>query len=262
MSPGDMKLERWLAMFQKLVETQVEQNRPPPADIAQQIEYYKDAFRTIHRIAMNESDPNSTLESPGENFDDASIPNSMNFSTNTFAPSDSLGRQLPIDGDSATFERPRHPASLTAGSSTRSPFSAETSGAVGESPVIKKSVKPRLASGNDTPRRVIDYQPTMPPPCRNQPAHTISSQSLDPQYQNPQGDFTLSMSPIYASDATMFNFTGIAGAPGPSRWNVQMAQAEASISPPVCPMCNGTRTVTFNSQMQECLVCNPFFMQN
>jgi hypothetical protein len=63
MSPGDMKLEIWLAMFQKLVETQVDQNRSPPIDLAQHIEYYKDSFQMIHRIALTESDSSPSLES-------------------------------------------------------------------------------------------------------------------------------------------------------------------------------------------------------
>lgn len=54
-----MNIERWLTIFQSVVESRVEQRQPPPEDIQQQIEYYKEAFRTVHRISQGRSDSHS-----------------------------------------------------------------------------------------------------------------------------------------------------------------------------------------------------------
>jgi hypothetical protein len=45
-----MNLERHLEVFQSVVEAQIENGQPPPAGGPAQIEYYKDAIRTVYRM--------------------------------------------------------------------------------------------------------------------------------------------------------------------------------------------------------------------
>ena len=317
MSPGDMKLERWLVMLQKLVETQVDQGRPPPADIPRQIDYYKDAFRTIHRIAITESDSNPSLDS-GQLADVRSVSTPVNSSANTFPRPDSTPASLSqqryaSSGDSAHMALPLERSQSSGASqsifappqlesSVRSPCSAETSGAIGEAPVIIAPVQSRRRSGHDpsaispSPRRIMEYQiqntqtshdsglvasqnasktqphsgmnAMRPPPRRSLPASTVSIQSMDQQVLqqfNSQGDFTLDhMTPMFDSNNTtgLFDFTGMLEGQEASKWqDAQMIEGQTLL--PLCQICNGTRTISFNSRVQECSFCAPFYsMQN
>ncbi|KAE9378502.1 hypothetical protein N431DRAFT_462011 [Stipitochalara longipes BDJ] len=56
-SPGDLKIERWLEVFDSIMETKLGENQLPPSEPHRQIDYYKDVIRDIYNLIQ----PNSSL---------------------------------------------------------------------------------------------------------------------------------------------------------------------------------------------------------
>jgi hypothetical protein len=176
-----------------MVESQVEHDQPPPADIAEQIEYYKDAIRKVYQITAPA--PGSNAGSAGS-MSEASHPvDGRSIST----PADSTAtaaqsRATAVNSNPSPHPRqhrrqkiiqeatPRTPADsqlrptstptpatftlpLTL-SSVRSPCSADIRGAEGESPVVMRSGELTKSSGREAP------------PTHNPPDFQIIPQNL------------------------------------------------------------------------------------
>lgn len=178
-----------------MVESKVEQNQPPPTDISEQIDYYKDVVRLVYHIALPAPSSNSGSSSgssqPADgrsvstpaystanttsrhpNATDSSPPPSLHQDKSTDRVSESATSTISSRGSqslqssSPTFSPP------PSGLSLRSPCSAETRGAFGE---FMGSGQLRRASGSDaaidslSPHRTLDFQ------ARNQPMPQSSS---------------------------------------------------------------------------------------
>lgn len=175
-----------------MVESQVEHDQPPPADIAEQIEYYKEAIRKVYQITAPA--PGSNAGSMSEAFhpaDGRSISTPAD-STATAARSRTTavdsspsprprqhGRQkiiqaatprTPADTQSRPTSTPT-PATFALPptlSSVRSPCSADIRGAEGESPVVMTSGELPNTAGREAP------------PTHNSPDFQIIPQNPSP----------------------------------------------------------------------------------
>jgi hypothetical protein len=192
---GDLNLERCLEVFQAVVESQVEHQQPPPADITEQIEYYKDAIRKVYQI---------TAPAPGSNAGSISESSHPVDSRSISTPADSTAtaaRSRATAVDSSPSPRPHQhgrqkiiqvttprttadsqsrptstPTPVTFAlpptlSSVRSPCSADIRGAEGESPVVMRSGELPNSSGREAPPthnppnfQIIPQNPSPVPP--------------------------------------------------------------------------------------------------
>src|ERR1700712_4332422 len=76
-----------LEVLQAVVESQVERCQPPPAGLAEQIEYYKEAFRTVYRISAPAPGSNTASMSEVSQPDDGRYISTSADSTSTAARS-------------------------------------------------------------------------------------------------------------------------------------------------------------------------------
>lgn len=185
-------------MFQSVIESKVEQNQPPPTDIPKQVDYYKDIIRVVYHITLPTPGSNSGSSSESSqpvdgrsvstpaystvntipsrpNATDSSTPPNLCQGGSTNRVDESATSTIPHGGSQSLHCSPSTFSAPSSGSPLRSPCSAETRGACGESPVIMKSGQLRRASGSDTaiispsPHRTLEFQ------ARNQPVSQNSS---------------------------------------------------------------------------------------
>ena len=158
-----------------------------------------------------------------------------------------------------------------------SPCSAETSGAVGKTPIIADSthfpiISQRIESHTASPRRTpglraqaqvislngpstappartaLNTQGMMPPPPRNRTAsydeHRIQPITSDMALALPsQGNLPL------------FNYSTMLENHAEQAWG-DVNMPDVSLQPAICQYCLDTGYITLNSVQQECLTCN------
>ena len=150
-------MEGILEFFQSAVDTKVAQNQLPPTDHREQVEYYKDALRTVLLLFLptpssnprSSPSPDRPWVSTPANSPTSTIPGRQNVLSSNQNPSP-MPEQSPNDQAQSGSSFPRFEASQLQSSSytfgdssvplsLSSPCAADTRGAVGESPVLMRS---------------------------------------------------------------------------------------------------------------------------
>ncbi|RDW91694.1 hypothetical protein BP5796_02859 [Coleophoma crateriformis] len=316
--PADLKIERLLEIFQSIVDTNIQQDRKPPADQPQQIDYYKECVRKLFKIILPRAPSSENMLSgsaTNQRGDTRSISTPANSGTTSapgiHTPSSSrvstqrLERSKqtqPVEYlNSSPRDRSSSPvADLSTsprlpprnGFLVTSPCSAETKGAVGETPVIVRTVPINRSRGNSASDSSLNMHPharevprgnlslqiprttgspqvratsrspmtnLMPPPQMRQRASVSPSHSHagNPAqvFQDSAMDFTLTNN-LTAFNASMtpsnFNFIGLAVDQGSPVWPNVAVPQPAAVG---CQYCMDSGIIYFETHTQTCLMC-------
>ncbi|RDW60573.1 hypothetical protein BP6252_11956 [Coleophoma cylindrospora] len=203
------ELAKWYRIWQTLFpdsrtpvpspfDTNIQQDRKPPADQPQQIDYYKECVRKLFKIILPRAHSSENMLSgsaTNQRGDTRSISTPANSGTTSapaiHTPSSSrvstqrLERSKQTQSMEYLSSSPRDRSSSPVadlstsprlpprnGFSVTSPCSAETKGAVGETPVIVRTVSVNRSRGNSAP----DSSLNMHPHAREVPRGNLSLQ--------------------------------------------------------------------------------------
>jgi hypothetical protein len=195
-------MEGILEFFQSAVDTKVAQNQLPPTDHREQLEYYKDALRTVLLLFLptpssnprSSPSPDRPWVSTPANSKTTTIPGRQNVLSSNQNPSP-MPEQSPNDQAQSRGSFPRfedsqlQSSSYTFGDSLvplslSSPCAADTRGAVGESPVLMRSE--RRNTDQDvrvafSPQQAFNFQAQNSPNTQMTALSTQNIMRLPPQ---------------------------------------------------------------------------------